>query len=299
MSFTVQFLQQQTPAQAVPEADAEIPCGLRRIERGGKAPRRAVRIRACVPLPPPPAETAQLGLSAFVPYAGRSVLHKRIHANNIAAIGKMLALQQQATEQAQQTVILRQQTDAQLQIATATESIAKQRPSRPDPGNFDPALNHAQFSLIADVVAVAAHLMDKRAVDADSFLNDKLNLNTAPLIREVHESLTAYKLEAARKTFEAAVDGAMFDRFVQSGELSSPTVYAEINRRAGYLLATMLLIASEDFGDGIDPGDWPETGDNIDDGPGIASAPAAPAQAAAPGRVAKRAKKIATPRSKR
>lgn len=299
MSFTVQFLQQQPPAQAVPEADAKPHCGSRRIERADRLPRRAVRIRACVPLPPPPAENAQLALAAFVPYAGRSVLHKRIHANNIAAIGKMLALQKQATEQTQQTVLLRQQTAAQLQIATATESMAKQRPNRPEPGNFDPALNHAQFSLIADVVAVAAHLMDKRAVDADSFLNDKLNLNTAPLIREVEGLLAAYKLEAALKTFEAAVDGTVFDRFVQNGELASPAVYAEINRRAGYLLATMLHIASEDFGDGIDPGDWPETADIVDDGPDIAYVPAAPAQAAAPGRIAKRAKKIATPRSKR
>jgi hypothetical protein len=310
MSFTVQFLQQQQPVQAMPEAEAEAPCGLRRIGRTDKPPRRAVRIRACVPPPPPPAEVASLAVSAFVPYAGRSVIHKRFHANNVAAIGNMLALQKQAIEQTQQTAILRQQTEAQLKIATATEIIGRQQPNRPGPGTFDPALNHAKFSLIADVVAVAAHFMDKHEVDADSFLNDKLNLNTAPLIEEVHGLLVGYKLEEARKTFEAAVDGAVFERFVQSGELTSPAVYAEINRRAGYLLATMLLIAAEDFGIGIDPGDWPsppyddDGGVELQTAPIAAPAPTAPAKAASQKLAEKRAKKIAanktaTPRSKR
>jgi hypothetical protein len=301
MSFTVQFLQQQAQAQAKPEAEAAIPRGLRPIARTGKAVRRPIRIRAGVPQPEPPAEIQAAAISAYVPYSGRSVLHQRIHAGNIAAIGRMLALQQQAAEQTRQTAILQQQTQAQAKIASATEVIAKREPDDPAPGRFDPALNHAKFSLIAEVVAVTAHLMDKHAVDAASFLNDKLKLNTAPLIDEVRGLLEGYKLDAASSAFARAVDCTLFERFVESGELASPAVYREINRRAGLLLATMLMIAAADFGGDIDPGDWPAPPDDGGDHDWIGQAPASaaqPPQAAAAKVASRRARKIA-PRSKR
>jgi hypothetical protein len=308
MSITVQFLQQQQPVQAAPQGEPAAPCGLRPIARNVKSARRPMRIRASAPQSAPPAEVEAAAISAYVPYAGRSVLHKRIHAGNIAAIGRMLALQQQVLEQGRQTAILQQQTQAQLKIATATEVMSKREPDDSPPGRFDPALNHAKFSLIADVVAVTAHLMDKQAVDAATFLEDKLKQNTAPLIEEVRGLLEAYELEAASGAFERAVDSAIFERFVQSGELASPAVYREINRRAGLLLATMLMIAAADFGGDIDPGDWPSPPDGGGDhdwigqtpSPAVQSAPTATQapQAAAAKVATRRARKIA-PRSKR
>jgi hypothetical protein len=308
MSITVQFLQQQPSVQAAPQSEPAVPCGLRPIARSIKSTRRPMRIRACIPPAAAPVEVEAAAISAYVPYAGRSVLHKRIHAGNIAAIGRMLALQQQVLEQSRQTAILHQQTQAQMKIATATEVIAKREPDDTSPGRLDPALNHAKFSLIADVVAVAAHLMDKQAVDAASFLDDKLKHNTAPLIDEVRGLLEGYKLEAASHAFERAIDSAMFERFVESGELTSPAVYREINLRAGLLLATMLMIAAADFGGDIDPGDWPAPPDDGGDQdwtgqpPPPAARPAQTAaqapQAAAAKVATRRARKIA-PRSKR
>lgn len=315
MSFTVQFLEQQHPALAVSETNPAAACGVRRIARSHKPQRQAVRIHACPPPPKPPGEAKALIAQVYVPYSGRSVLHKRIHANNLAAIGRTAELQKQTVELIHQSgqlslqsAILRQQTDAQLAMAEATGDISRQFPGRPAP-DFDPGLNDVKFSLIADIVAVAAHLMDKHEVDADSFLNDKLALNTAPLIDNVHERLQGYKLEEALKTFDSAVEEATFERFVASGMLTAPAVYAEINRRAGFLLRTMVLIAAADLGPGIDPEDWPAPPHDDDDGgvPDVvlvdtpaqaAPAKVAVAKAAAPKVTAKTAKKLA-PRTRR
>ncbi|TXH65120.1 MAG: hypothetical protein E6Q88_14530 [Lysobacteraceae bacterium] len=303
MSFTVQFLQQQ-PAVATTDVGAPATCGLHRIGRSARTPRRAMRIHACAPPPKTPAAVAPIAISAHVPQPGHSVLHQRIHAGNVAAIGKMLALQQQAIEQTQQTLILRQQTDAQLKIALATEVIAKHGSNRPDPGKFEPELNDLKYSIIAEIIAATAHLVDKHDVDADSYLHDKLMHNTLPLIGEVRGLLAEYKLEAALRTFDSAVDTAVFEKFVGNGELTSRAVYDEINRRAGLLLATMLLVAAEDFGDGIDPGDWPAA--SYDEDGGIQTTPAPgdmpaqpPSAATATPKAARRAVKKNQPRSKR
>jgi hypothetical protein len=310
MSITVQFLQQLQAAEQATETVPSGSCKPQRIERSFALSHRPKRIRACIPPPKPAAAyTTQATISAYVPYPGRSVLHKRIHANNIAAIGQMQAQQRQALAQQQQVTALQQQLAAQQQIATATDVIAKSQPNqRPD--RIDPALNDVKYSLIADVVAVAAHLMDKHAVTADSFLNDKLRFNTSPLIDEVSQKLIAYKLELASRVFADATDPAKFDDFVYREELDSREVYDEINLRAGYLLMTMVAIATASIeGDG-DADDWPAPPD-IDPTTGSATAPAPgtpPAQAAAVATAAKqaaprigtkRAKKIAGPRSKR
>jgi hypothetical protein len=309
MSITVQFLQQSQAAEQTPETVPSGPCGLQRIERTFALSHRPKRIRACIPPPKPAAEAAsQAMISAYVPYPGRSVLHKRIHANNIAAIGQMQAQQVQALAQQQQATSMQQQLLAQQQIAAATGVIA-QAQSNPRPDSIDPRLNDAQYSLIADVVAVAAHLMDKDSVTSATFLDNKLKLNTAPLIDEVEEKLVAYKLELASKAFASATDPAKFEDFVYREDLESREVYDEINLRAGYLLMTMVAIAAASI-EG-DPYDWPAPPDVIDLDTGPATVPApgtAPAQAAvakaavkqaAPRIGTKRAKKIAGPRSKR
>lgn len=311
MSITVQFLQQLQAAEQTTETVPSGSCKLQRIERSFAPSHRPKRIRACIPPPKPAAvSTSQTTISTYVPYSGRSVLHKRIHANNIAAIGQMQAQQRQALAQQQQATALQQQLVAQQQIATATDVIAKSQPNqRPD--RIDPDLSDVKYSLIADVVAVAAHLMDKHAVTADSFLNDKLRFNTSPLIDEVSEKLIAYKLDLASKAFADATDPTKFDDFVYREELDSREVYDEINLRAGYLLMTMVAIATASIvGDG-DADDWPAPPDIIDPAAGPATAPAPgppPAQAAAVAAAAKqaaprigtkRAKKIAGPRSKR
>ena len=121
MSITVQFLQQSQAAEQTQETVPSGPCGLQRIERTSAQLRRPKRIRACIPpLKPAPVASSQAIISAYVPYPGRSVLHKRIHANNIAAIGQMAAQQQQAVAQQQQVVAMQSQLLAQQQIATAT-----------------------------------------------------------------------------------------------------------------------------------------------------------------------------------
>lgn len=286
MSPTVQFLQQPPSALATTETGAATASAPLRIARGEPVPRRAMRIRASAPsMPPtPPGAAPARPMSAAMPYRGRSALHTRIHTNNVAAVGNMLELQKQTLELSQQTglliqqsAILREQTHAQSRIADATDIISRRLPDPSDP-TFDPALNDAKFSLIADVVAVAAHLMDKRDVDADSFLENKLRENTASLIHEVRSLLAGYQLQDALDKFNLAVDDRSFEQLVSCLDPSSPAVYAEINRRAGYLLATMLTIATADFGTGISPGDWPSPPD--DDGGGIDSGP--PSIAAAP-----------------
>jgi hypothetical protein len=318
MSITVQFLQQSQAAEPTSETVPSGPCGLQRIERTFALSHRPKRIRACIPPPKPVAETAsQTMISAYVPYPGRSVLHKRIHINNIAAIGQMQAQQQQVIAQQQQATAMQQELLAQQQIAAATGVIA-QAQSNPRPDTIDPRLNDVQYSLIADVIAVAAHLMDKHSVTSDTFLNNKLLLNTAPLIEGVSEKLIAYKLELASNAFENATDPAKFQDFVYRDHLESRDVYDEINLRAGYLLMTMVAIAASSIeGDAYD---WPappvivdvETGTAAgpvpDTAPAPAQAQATVAQAAArqvaarqatPSIGTKRAKKIAGPRSKR
>jgi hypothetical protein len=287
MSITVQFLQQSRTAQKTRENNPSGACAKPQIARSFKAARSAKRIYAC--LPPPKQMTEALAMEAdtqatvsmYVPFPGRSVLHKRMHADNLAAIGQVLQ---------------------QQQIALATGIIAKSRPERPDPGDIEARINDAKYSLIADVSAVTAHLLDKHGVDAGTFLEDKLMSNTAPLISEVRALLSQYDLDAASNTFEAAIDQEAFRRFIAMQDLQSRAVYDEINRRAGYLVATMFLIAVADFGNGIDPGDWPAPPDTTYQGqtPFVQApfAQAAP-QPASPKIAAKRAKKIAAPRSKR
>jgi hypothetical protein len=313
MSSTVQFIQQAQVAEPASETVPSGPCGLQRIERTFVQSHRPKRIRACIPPPQPAIRSAtQAMISAYVPYPGRSVLHKRIHANNIAAIGQMQAQQLQVLAQQQQVTAMKQQLQAQQQIATATGVIA-QAQSHPWPDGIDPRLSDVQYSLIADVVAVAAHLMDKDSVTSDSFLNNKLKLNTAPLIDDLTEKLIAYKLDMAGKAFASATDPAKFEKFVEAHDLESRDVYDEINLRAGYLLMTMLAIAAASIeGDAYD---WPAPPDvvDIDTGPATGPVPGttptpAPAPAAATEPAAKqtaprigtkRAKKIAGPRSKR
>jgi hypothetical protein len=310
MSITVQFLQQSQIAEPTAETVPSEPCRLQRIERTFALSHRPKRIRACIPPPKPATEPAsQTMISAYVPYPGRSVLHKRIHASNIAAIGQMQAQQQQALAQQQQATAMQQQLLAQQQIAIATGVIAEAQ-SNPRPGAIDPRLNDLKYSLIADVVAVAAHLMDKHSVTADTFLNDKLLLNTAPLIEEISGKLIEHDLEFASKTFASATDPTKFAEFVDKMNFDTPEVYNEINLRAGYLLMTMVAIAAASI-EG-NPYDWPAPPDVIDlqTGPAAGPAPiAAPAQAAVAAQAAakqaaprigtKRAKKIAGPRSKR
>jgi hypothetical protein len=314
MSITVQFLQQSQAAEQTQETVPSGPCGLQRIERTFVQSHRPKRIRACIPPPKPaPVASSQAMISAYVPYPGRSVLHKRIHANNIAAIGQMAAQQQHAFAQQQQVAAMQQQLLAQQQIATATGIIAKSRPPNQRPDAIDPRLSDVKYSLIADVVAVAAHLLDKHAVTADSFLNNKLELNTAPLIEEVVERLIGYKLDSASAAFAKATDSAKFIEFAYKGDMDSRAVYDEINLRAGYLLMTMVAIAEASI-EG-DAGDWPAPPDVIDlqTGPVTGPAPGTPPAQAAVARAAtkatakqasprigtKRAKKIAGPRSKR
>lgn len=267
-------------------------------------PRRALRLDPCLDPRPNDERQEDLLLAAKVPRQGKAMFQQRMHVSNVARIGQLFELKAQTLALEKQTLAIQQQAASQVQIATATGTIAQSQQPRPAPSDFALSINDLKYSLIAEVSAVAAHLLDKRAVDAHTFLNEKLKDNTERMIETTHALLEKYGFRAAANAFASAVDPQAFEEFCIRREFDSNDVYAEINRRAGYLVATQYLIATADIGD-ADPGDWPDRpgSDDVRIDPGIAAAPApqAPvaAQAAAPRIAGKRAKKIATPRSKR
>lgn len=304
MAITVKFVRQPLRNRDLPPKKRPRVCEMPDPPAGADiGPRKPLRLDPCLNPRPRDEQQGDLLLAARVPRQGKSMFQQRMHVNNVARIGQLIELQEQTLAFKAQTLAIQQQAASQLQIATATGAIAQSQKPRPDLSGIELSINDLKYSLIAEVSAVAAHLLDKRAVDAHTFLHDKLWGNTAGMIETTRVLLDRDGLQAAADAFASAVDPQAFEQFCKDQDFDKDTVYAEINRRAGYLVATQFLIATADIGDD-DPGDWPDRPDRdeTDVDPGIAVvAPQVPAAAqVAPPRIAgKRAKKIATPRSKR
>ena len=291
MAILINMKPQPLPDSAQAATSPTAPCGLAKVVRTpASMTRKARKIHAC---PPAATQTSTARLTAtdiplWLPPPGRSVYHRRWSLDALTSMQQLLA---------------------QQDISTNVLSGAAGTP--PDAVEFDPHLNDLAYSLIADVVSVAGHLMDKVDVSAASFLWEKLEKKTANSIFALRERLVAHGLDSALAAFDHAVDPAPYKAFLSERppELRSRAVYDQINLSAGFLVLTMLEIALN-AQDGPAE-DWPDDIEVIEAYPAAGvpqNAPAAAAAiAAAPPAVAtraagKRAKRIgakATPRRKR
>lgn len=209
---------------------------------------------------------------------GNNLIHKEKFAETVMLFAHARSLEDSASAQSEQAIAIRSQTlalaaqtevmrtqaevlntltglqEKQIQVCTDIRDIFDDFVNREPPNEFDFAINHVKYSLIADVVAVAAHLMDKIDVTWHSFVEGKIRGDAKYPIAEVRRKLRDNSaLQGALEQFENAVATERFDQ--PSEELDSSVVWKEINQRAGHLLKTMLLIAVAEV-DGVAE-DWP------------------------------------------
>ncbi len=149
---------------------------------------------------------------------------------------------------------------SRLALAADTTIARQTPPTTPIPGipSEVRTLNDCEFSLIADISYVITQLMDKKEVDASTYLSKLNNPRVMlPLSRRITETLKASQLNEALDYFIAATDPAFFNSDSVQKDPANQNVYDEINHRAALLLACQnaILVAGHDCADGAV--DWP------------------------------------------
>lgn len=139
--------------------------------------------------------------------------------------------------------------------ATAAEEIADAIESRFEDSCAGVAsLSPAAYALIARITALAAHLMDRSDVTAQSTL-DHFDRD-AGLIGEVSELLWQRQLDDGVQVLARVYQREPFASLAGDPATNcAPEVYAELQRRAALLLSLKCLVATR-IGEGEAP-DWP------------------------------------------
>lgn len=275
----------QRPVETVDAASQSIPCGLAKVQRTSTARERKPRRVVACPAKPAPTTTSVLkseDIPLWVPPTGRSAYHRRLELDARTSMQQLLA-----------------QHEISAQMRRTDNGTGSTTPDV----EFDPQLNDLAYSLIADIVTIAGHLMDKVDVTAESYLKEKLMAKTSGYILALAERLRKYGMTGALQALQHAVEPKPFVEFLsaQPAQNTTRAVYDRINLNAGHLLLAMLEIALH--APDVDVDDWPDPGP--DAGPGIApaepqSVPAAAAIVRGSGKRAKRVgRKTASPRRKR
>lgn len=294
---------QTYPQQAV-ALEAELPqsppatCRPAAFVRTTPVVKRAKRIHACTPQPTrvlPQARIEQLPLP--VPRPGKSAIHRRMYNDNVAGLRQVLA-------QAEISSVIERRQSPPTDPDGGTDPV-------PDTPDLHP-LSDIGFSVYSAIIMVANHLADTHDVDARSFL-EKLEKITRPLIFKVDRLLEFHKMPKTRQAFLQAVDPKPFLTLIADGYEGTDAVFDRINATGDLIIEALAWVGIEaPEGRAIDwrPTTTPPTA------PGTPTAPAAASVATfveepaeSPGAAAaeppkarigtKRAKKIATPRSKR